>query len=182
MKLLCTLILAAVIASCSNNQNIAMTESDHATFAAGCFWGVESVFMATEGVLSTEVGYTGGNNKFTTYKEVCSGETGHAEAVHITFDPQIVSYAQLLGVFFANHDATQLNRQGPDHGTQYRTAIFAHNDVQRQMALAARNTLDASNELPRPVVTVVEDAVEFIRAEEYHQQYNLKNGISCQTQ
>jgi peptide-methionine (S)-S-oxide reductase len=182
MKLLCSIVFATLIASCSNPPKTAMTDTNHATFAAGCFWGVESVFMATDGVLSTEVGYTGGNNAFTTYKEVCSGETGHAEAVHITFDPQVVSYTRLLDVFYANHDATQVNRQGPDFGTQYRTAIFVHSDEQRQQAIDARAALDDSKILPRPVATVIEDAVEFIRAEDYHQQYNLKNGISCQTQ
>jgi len=159
-----------------------MTESNQATFAAGCFWGVESVFMATEGVLSTEVGYTGGDNARATYREVCSGDTGHAEAVHITFDPKVVSYAQLLDIFFANHDATQVNRQGPDSGTQYRTAIFVHDDGQRQIAVAAKTALDDSNKLPRPVATIIGDAVEFIRAEEYHQQYNLTNGVSCPIQ
>ena len=182
MKLLCTLVFATLITSCSNQQYIAMTESNQATFAAGCFWGVESVFMATEGVLSTEVGYTGGDNTRATYREVCSGDTGHAEAVHITFDPKVVSYAQLLDIFFATHDATQVNRQGPDRGTQYRTAIFVHDDEQRKIAVAAKKALDDSDQLPRPVATIIGDAVEFIRAEEYHQQYNLKNGVSCPTQ
>ena len=102
--------------------------------------------------------------------------------MHITFDPKVVSYAQLLDIFFANHDATQVNRQGPDSGTQYRTAIFVHDDGQRQIAVAAKTALDDSNKLPRPVATIIGDAVEFIRAEEYHQQYNLKNGVSCPIQ
>ncbi|MBC8369117.1 MAG: peptide-methionine (S)-S-oxide reductase MsrA [Planctomycetes bacterium] len=158
------------------------TTSELATFAAGCFWGVESVFMDTNGVLSTEVGYTGGQAENVTYKEVCSGETGHAEAVKIIFDPSVVSYSQLLEVFFNNHDATQLNRQGPDVGTQYRSAIFVHNEAQRQQAQSFITTLDNSKKLPRAVTTVVADAVEFFRAEEYHQQYNLKNGKSCSIQ
>ncbi|MFT7516985.1 MAG: peptide-methionine (S)-S-oxide reductase [Myxococcota bacterium] len=182
MKLLCSLFFAALIASCSTTQNSVMTTTEEATFAAGCFWGVESVFMATEGVLSTEVGYIGGDVATGTYKEVCSGTTGHAEAVHITFDPQVVSYQRLLEIFFSNHDATQLNRQGPDVGTQYRTAIFVHGADQRTLAEQSISALDASQKLPRPVATSIEAAAEFVRAEEYHQQYNLKNNVSCQIQ
>jgi peptide-methionine (S)-S-oxide reductase len=154
-----------------------------ATFAAGCFWGVEEAFAHVPGVISTTVGYTGGTTKNATYKEVCTGKTGHAEAVEVEFDPEKVSYLQLLSVFFQNHNPTTLNRQGPDFGTQYRSAIFYHDANQENDARAAISTLQREKVFPRPIVTQVVPAVEFYRAEEYHQKYLEKQGLrSCHLQ
>jgi peptide-methionine (S)-S-oxide reductase len=147
-----------------------------ATFAAGCFWGVEDAFRQVEGVTKTRVGYTGGFTPAPTYEQVCTDRTGHAEAVEVTYDPDKVGYDELLEVFWKNHDPTQLNRQGPDHGTQYRSAIFVHDDEQRIAALASKARQQAT--LPRPIVTEIGDAPEFHEAEEYHQQYFEKRGIS----
>lgn len=149
-----------------------------ATFAAGCFWGVEEVFRLTPGVTSTMVGYTGGTTENATYKQVCSGQTGHAEAVEVEYDPAKVSYDELLNVFWQNHDPTTLNRQGPDFGTQYRSAIYYHDDAQKQAAEASKAALDQSGRLRRPVVTEITPASAFYRAEEYHQQYIAKGGRS----
>lgn len=149
-----------------------------ATFAAGCFWGVEAAFREVRGVLSTQVGYTGGHLFQPSYKDVCSGRTGHAEAVEVLFDPEKVSYEQLLEVFWANHDPTTRNRQGPDIGHQYRSAIFFHDEDQKRAAVAQKEKLDASGRLFRPVVTEVEPAATFWRAEEYHQQYLEKRGLA----
>jgi peptide-methionine (S)-S-oxide reductase len=152
-----------------------------ATFAAGCFWGVEELFRNTPGVLSTQVGYTGGHTDNPTYKEVCTDRTGHAEAVEIEYDPQRVSYEQLLEIFWANHDPTTLNRQGPDIGTQYRSAIFYHNPEQQAAAIASKRALEQSGRFHRPIVTEILPAGPFYRAEEYHQQYLAKRGLShCQ--
>jgi peptide-methionine (S)-S-oxide reductase len=154
-----------------------------ATFAAGCFWGVEEAFAHVPGVISTTVGYTGGTTKNPTYKEVCTGKTGHAEAVEVEFDPEKVSYLQLLSVFFQNHNPTTLNSQGPDFGTQYRSAIFYHDANQENDARAAISTLQREKIFPRPIVTQVVPAVEFYRAEEYHQKYLEKQGQrSCHLQ
>ncbi len=180
MKLLATIIALATFSTGCTTSNTTMKSVEQATFAAGCFWGVESVFMEVPGVLSTAVGYTGGDDSFTSYKEVCSGTTGHAEAVQLSYDPSQVSYKELLSIFFDCHDPTQLNRQGPDFGTQYRSAIFVHNSSQRQLAQETIVYLNQSANYQQAVVTTVEDAVKFNRAEEYHQQYNLKNGKSCQ--
>ena len=147
-----------------------------ATFAAGCFWGVEDAFRQVEGVTSTRVGYTGGFVANPSYEQVCTDRTGHAEAVEVEFDPAQISYEQLLDVFWREHDPTQLNRQGPDHGSQYRSAIFVHDDDQRIAALASKARAQAT--LPRPVVTDITDAPDFFEAEEYHQQYFSKRGIS----
>lgn len=153
---------------------------ERATFAAGCFWGVEAAFRSVPGVLSTAVGYTGGDLKDPTYEQVCGDDTGHAEAVDVEYDPAHVSYGQLLDVFWASHDPTQLNRQGPDYGSQYRSAIFYHSDAQRAAAQTAKSALDASGKLRRAVVTEIAPACEFWRAEEYHQQYLEKRGMaSC---
>lgn len=149
-----------------------------ATFAAGCFWGVEEVFRLTPGVTSTMVGYTGGTTENATYKQVCSGQTGHAEAVEVEYDPAKVTYDELLNVFWQNHDPTTLNRQGPDFGTQYRSAIYYHDDAQKQAAEASKAALDQSGRLRRPVVTEITPASAFYRAEEYHQQYIAKGGRS----
>jgi peptide-methionine (S)-S-oxide reductase len=147
-----------------------------ATFAAGCFWGVEAAFRRVEGVTSTEVGYTGGQAAEPTYQQVCTGRTGHAEAVRVGFDPARVSYDDLLSVFWACHDPTQLDRQGPDVGTQYRSAIFFHDAAQEEAATRSRDALAASGAHADPVVTEIVPAVEFWRAEEYHQQYLAKRG------
>ncbi|MHC4768810.1 MAG: peptide-methionine (S)-S-oxide reductase MsrA [Planctomycetota bacterium] len=151
-----------------------------ATFAAGCFWGVEEAFRRVEGVVSTAAGYCGGTLENPTYADVCSGSTGHAEAVDVEFDPSKVSYEQLLEVFWAIHDPTQLNRQGPDLGSQYRSAIFHHGPEQEAAARASKETLAVSGRFTRPVVTEITPASTFYRAEEYHQQYIAKGGkASC---
>jgi peptide-methionine (S)-S-oxide reductase len=147
-----------------------------ATFAAGCFWGVEETFRQIEGVTATAVGYTGGQTANPTYEQVCTDRTGHAEAVEVEFDPARVSYDHLLEVFWASHDPTQLNRQGPDYGTQYRSAIFYHTPEQQQAAEASKAKLAASGRLARPIATQIVPAAEFYRAEEYHQQYLEKRG------
>ena len=151
-----------------------------ATFAAGCFWGVEAKFRQVNGVISTRVGYTAGTTDNPDYKAVCTGTTGHAEAIEVTFDPAVISYASLLEVFWRIHNPTTLNRQGPDMGTQYRSAIFYHNDEQREQALASKQALDNSNYYPQPAVTEITAAREFFPAEEYHQCYLEKQGFgSC---
>jgi peptide-methionine (S)-S-oxide reductase len=149
-----------------------------ATFAAGCFWGVEAAFRQVEGVVSTRVGYTGGTVANPSYEQVCSGKTGHAEAVEIEYDPSEVSYGQLLNVFWENHDPTTLNRQGPDVGAQYRSAVFFNNPEQETAARASRDKLQQSGKYKRPIVTEITPASEFYEAEEYHQQYFEKRGVS----
>jgi len=151
-----------------------------ATFAAGCFWGVEDAFRQVNGVLSTTVGYTGGTTKNPSYQEVCTGRTGHAEAVDVEFDPARVSYLELLKVFWASHDPTTLNRQGPDVGTQYRSAVFYHDAAQEAAARDSKEILERQGVFQRPIVTQILPAADFYRAEEYHQQYFEKQGIrSC---
>ncbi len=147
-----------------------------ASFAAGCFWGVEAAFRAVEGVSSTRVGYEGGDTDNPTYEDVCSGRTGHAETVEVDFDPEAVSFETLLGVFWDNHDPTTRDRQGPDVGTQYRSVIFYHDDTQRDAAERSRDELAASGRFPRPIVTQIVPATTFWLAEEYHQQYLEKRG------
>jgi peptide-methionine (S)-S-oxide reductase len=151
-----------------------------ATFAAGCFWGVEQRFAALPGVTSTEVGYTGGTTENPTYKQVCSNSTGHAEAVRLEFDPEQVSYEELLAAFFGMHDPTQWNRQGPDYGSQYRSAVFFHDEAQEKAALEAIEQLTESGVFKRKIVTLVEPAGAWWRAEDYHQKYFEKHaGFSC---
>ena len=151
-----------------------------ATFAAGCFWGVEQRFAALPGVSSTEVGYTGGTTENPTYEQVCSNKTGHAEAVRLEFDPGQVSYEELLAAFFGMHDPTQWNRQGPDFGSQYRSAVFFHDAAQEKAARAAIEHLTESGVFKRKIVTLVEPAGPWWRAEEYHQKYFQKHaGFSC---
>ncbi len=149
-----------------------------ATFAAGCFWGVEANFRKVKGVKYTQVGYTGGNFTDPTYKDVCGGQTGHAEAVEIIFDPAVVTYDKLLELFWTMHDPTALNRQGPDIGSQYRSAIFYHSEEQRNAALASKINLQMSGRYKTGIVTEIVPAGTFYRAEEYHQQYVEKSGRS----
>ncbi len=152
-------------------------KSQKATFAAGCFWSVEEVFRELKGVLKTTVGYTGGKTKNPTYEQVCSDKTGHAEAVEIEFDPTIISYEKLLDIFWECHDPTQMNRQGPDEGTQYRSAIFYHSEEQKKLALASKQKLEKSKKYNTPIVTEIVSASDFYRAEDYHQQYLAKRGM-----
>ena len=151
---------------------------EKATFGAGCFWGVEAAFRRLPGVTSTAVGYAGGATENPTYRQVCSDNTGHAEVVEVEFDPAVVSYEKLLETFWTNHDPTQLNRQGPDVGTQYRSAIFYHSPQQQALALLSAQELEKSGRFRRPIVTKIEPAQTFYRAEEYHQQYLEKRGMS----
>ena len=146
-----------------------------ATFAAGCFWGVEAAFRRIRGVRATSVGYTGGHAPRPTYEQVCDGRTGHAEAVRVEYDPAIVSYEALLDAFWRAHDPTQVNRQGPDIGEQYRSAIFAHGADQERAALASRAA--AAARLSRPVATAIEPAGDYWPAEDYHQQFFEKRGM-----
>ena len=147
-----------------------------ASFAAGCFWGVEARFREVPGVIDAVSGYMGGRTANPTYKQVCTGDTGHAEAVQVTFDDEQVGYEELLDVFFDMHNPTTLNRQGPDFGSQYRSAIFWHNEDQKLAAEAKIAKVDASGAWPDPVVTQVVEAGDFWRAEEYHQRYFEKHG------
>jgi peptide-methionine (S)-S-oxide reductase len=151
---------------------------ERATFAAGCFWGVESAFRQLPGVVATAVGYTGGHTENPTYKEVCSARTGHAEAVTVEFDPAEISYEQLLDLFWDLHDPTQLNRQGPDYGSQYRTAIFTYGPEQEKIAKASKERLGKSGRFRKPVVTEIVPAPMFYMAEDYHQQYFEKRGVA----
>lgn len=154
-----------------------MTEK--ATFAAGCFWGVEEAFRTMTGVVSTMVGYTGGHTENPTYQDVCRDVTGHAEAVLVEYDPALVSYEALLTQFWNNHNPTTLNRQGPDIGSQYRSAIFYHSPEQEALAQAMKVQLAQSGKYNCPIVTEIVPATTFYKAEEYHQQYALKHGRHC---
>jgi peptide-methionine (S)-S-oxide reductase len=149
-----------------------------ASFAAGCFWGVEAAFRQVGGVLETAVGYSGGRTESPTYESVCSGRTGHAETVEVEYDPAKVSYEQLLDVFWENHDPTTLNRQGPDVGEQYRSAIFFQTPEQEAAAIASRENREKSGRYKRPIVTEITPASMFYRAEEYHQGYLEKHGLA----
>lgn len=163
----------------SAEGSIAKTDRtlEKATFAAGCFWGVEAEFRKPKGVLSTRVGYTGGHFKHPTYEDVCSGKTGHAEAVEVTYDSSQISYEQLLDEFWSIHDPTAFNRQGPDIGAQYRSAIFYHTPQQQKSALVSKQRLEKSRKFKKPIVTEITPASEFYPAEEYHQRYYEKHGI-----
>ncbi len=153
---------------------------EKATFAAGCFWGIEASFRKVKGVVSTRVGYAGGTTINPSYEQVSSGRTGHTESVEIVFDPAVVSYRELLDVFWSIHDPTQLNRQGPDIGTNYRSAIFSHSEEQRKMAIESRDRLQASGRFGgRKIVTEIVPAPTFYPAEDYHQQYFEKHGRTC---
>jgi len=148
--------------------------SERATFGAGCFWGVEHVFRTVPGVIDVVVGYAGGFTPDPTYPEVCTGTTGHAEVAQVTFDPDVVTYEQLLEVFWAMHDPTQVERQGPDHGSQYRSLILAHASSQRAAAEASRSK--AQGRFQRPIATEVREAGAFYPAEDHHQEYYAKTG------
>jgi peptide-methionine (S)-S-oxide reductase len=169
------LILAVFVAGENNKTDIIM---EKATFGAGCFWGVEDLFLQVEGVAKTTVGYLGGHLENPTYKQVCSENTGHAEVVQIVYDPTKVSYDQLLDLFWKMHNPTTLNRQGPDIGTQYRSAIFYHSEEQKAQAQVSKKQLQSSSRYNLPIVTEITKASVFYPAEEYHQEYLKKNGLS----
>lgn len=154
-----------------------MTET--ATFAAGCFWGVEDAFQDVPGVISTRVGYCGGRLDNPTYHDVCTGNSGHAEAVEVTFDPQQISYTDLLELFWDCHDPTQVNRQGPDFGEQYRSVIFYHSENQQREACESRDELERKNTFRRTIATQIVPAAVFWEAEAYHQKYHSKNSGGC---
>jgi len=149
-----------------------------ATFGAGCFWHVEDLLRKTRGVTSTQVGYIGGKLANPTYDEVCTDATGHAEAVQVEYDPSEISYDDLLKVFWNNHDPTSLNRQGPDVGNQYRSAIFFHDEEQKKIAQKSKEELEKSGRFQKPIVTEIVPAPKFYKAEEYHQKYFQKHGLS----
>jgi peptide-methionine (S)-S-oxide reductase len=151
-----------------------------ATFGAGCFWGVEATFRQLDGVTGTTVGFAGGTTESPSYKQVCHEKTHHAEVVQVEFDPERISYADLLKVFWESHDPTQVNRQGPDLGDQYRTVVFYHSPEQEAAATASKDALDKSGRYSRPIATSIEPAPRFWPAEDYHQQYLEKRGLaSC---
>ena len=152
--------------------------TEKATFGAGCFWGVEATFRSVPGMIDAAVGYAGGKTENPTYEDVCSHTTGHAEVVQVEFDPAVVSYDQLLDIFWANHNPTTLNRQGPDVGDQYRSVIFYHSPEQQAAAEASKAQLDKSGRFKNPIVTFIQPAPPFYRAEEYHQRYLEKRGLS----
>lgn len=154
------------------------SQTQIAMFGAGCFWGVEEVFRGIPGVLDTKVGYAGGNTADPVYDEVCTGKTGHAEAVQVTYDPAQIAYRQLLEAFWGNHNPTSVNRQGPDVGTQYRSVIFYFDDAQKVEAEASRAALAASGKWKQPIATEILPAAPFYEAEEYHQRYLAKRGMS----
>lgn len=149
-----------------------------ATFGAGCFWGVEATFRNIDGVLATEVGYSGGTTVDPTYTDVCADRTGHAEVVSVDYDPEQISYEKLLDVFWDSHDPTTRNQQGPDIGTQYRSVVFTHNEQQEKAARAAKERLESSGRYANLIVTEIVPAATFYRAEEYHQRYLEKQGLA----
>lgn len=149
-----------------------------ATFGAGCFWGVEELFRTQKGVEKTSVGYMGGTTDKPTYKEVCTGTTNHAEVVQIHFNPDEISYEELVILFFESHDPTQLNRQGPDHGTQYRSVIFYEDEQQKETAVQVKDQLDNAGQFSKPIVTIVEEVKSYWPAEDYHQKYLLRRGLT----
>ncbi len=165
-----------------DNGNIWVLKMERATFGAGCFWGVEAAFSELKGVKSTVVGFMGGTLENPSYKDVCTDKTGHAEVVQIEFNPEEISYDKLLEVFWDIHDPTTLNRQGPDVGTQYRSVIFYHTEEQKSKAMASKEKLQRSRLYKSEIVTEITPAAKFFRAEEYHQRYHEKHGISsCRT-
>ena len=181
--------LGTALAGCTNNTNSQFEQvktmdeqpkagSEIATFGTGCFWCTEAVFQSLKGVYKVESGYSGGKTVNPTYKEVCEGTTGHAEVVQITYDPKVISFAQLMEVFFKTHDPTTLNRQGADVGTQYRSAVFYHNEEQRKFAEEIKAKLNAEKAYDSPIVTEVTAFTKFYKAEDYHQDYYNLNGQS----
>jgi len=181
-----TILLSALLAgvSCgvrsseydtSISKTTTMTQLDTATFGAGCFWCVEAMFESLKGVKSAVSGYSGGHVDNPTYKEVCDGTTGHAEVIQVQFDPAVISYEELLEAFFLSHDPTQLNRQGADVGTQYRSAIFFHDAEQERLAVAYKDKLNRSGSFPKPIVTEISAMTRFYVAEDYHQEYFANN-------
>ena len=158
-----------------------MANLQQAAFGAGCFWHVEEIFRHLNGVSMTEVGFMGGEVKNPSYEKVCTDSTGHAEAVHMTYDPNVIRYEKLLETFWMGHDPTQLNRQGPDVGKQYRSVIFYYDDEQKRIAEVSMNDMSASGKFGGPIMTEIVPATEFYKAEEYHQQYFEKTGRTCKT-
>lgn len=181
LQFLFNCLLITGVLTMTPNSLSANTKYEKATFAAGCFWGVEAAFTELEGVVSTRVGYAGGRFENPSYEDVCSDKTGHAEAVEITYDPKKVSYGKLLDIFWKIHDPTTPNRQGPDIGSQYRSAIFYHSPEQDKVARLSKNKLEESAKFKKPIVTEIVSAGEFYPAEEYHQSYYRKRGLkpSC---
>ncbi|MCU0596285.1 MAG: peptide-methionine (S)-S-oxide reductase MsrA [Desulfobacterota bacterium] len=171
------MMIATAASADSTKGNVSEQKYEKATFAGGCFWCMEPPFDKLDGVISTISGYTGGAEKNPTYEQVSSGKTGHLEAIQVTYDPAKVSYAQLLDIFWRNIDPTQNNGQFVDMGAQYRTAIFYHNEEQRRLALESRNRLQDSRKFGKPIVTEIRPATEFYPAEDYHQDYYMKNPI-----
>ncbi len=151
---------------------------EKAMFGAGWFWGVEATFRQVPGVQDVAVGYAGGHMDNPSYEDVCTGKTGHAEVIEVTFDPEVVSYEALLGVFWKCHDPTTLNRQGPDIGTQYRSAIYFYSDAQRKTAEQSKSAMDDAGTFRRPIATEITAAATFYRGEEYHQRYLEKRGLA----
>ncbi len=172
----------SILANTKSEKNINMDELEKITFGSGCFWCVEAVFQDLKGVVKVESGYSNGKTKNPTYKEVCSGLTGHAEVCQITYDPKIISFDELLEVFWKTHDPTTLNRQGADAGTQYRSGVFYHNESQREMAQKWKDKLNAEHVFPNPIVTEITPVGTFYVAEDYHQNYYKQNGYEpyCQ--
>lgn len=168
-------MVAAAEGASMNETNPAPASREFATFGGGCFWCVEAVFEKLPGVLSVTSGYQGGKTAKPTYEQVCRGDTGHAEVVRVEFDPSVIRYGELLDVFWKAHDPTQLNRQGADVGTQYRSVIFFHSEEQRKAAEASKAALDASGAYSRPVVTQIAPAEDFYAAEAYHQDFFRRN-------
>jgi peptide-methionine (S)-S-oxide reductase len=171
-------IQTALVARAAIPFDHADMTTEKATFGAGCFWGVEETFRNLNGVTSTAVGYAGGTKENPTYEDVCTDETGHAEAVQVEFDPAQIGYEELLDVFWSNHNPTTMNRQGPDVGSQYRSVIFYHSPEQKTAAEASKTKLEKSGRFPRPIVTQIEPVPKFWRGEEYHQLYLAKRGQS----
>jgi peptide-methionine (S)-S-oxide reductase len=171
-------VAAAPVANASLEKKNPPVVTKLATFGAGCFWGVEDIFRNTPGVVNTAVGYMGGSLANPTYENVCSDSTGHAEVVQVQYDPSVVTYDQLLEVFWRCHNPTLVNRQGPDVGTQYRSAIFVQGEAERQAAEASKARLDASGKHAKPIATSIEVGQVFWKAEDYHQQYLEKRGLS----
>ncbi len=176
LKLNCTLLLVLCMLSATGCFARGNKKMEQATFGAGCFWGVEDAFMKLPGVVSTAVGYSGGKTENPTYKEVCTDTTGHAEVLHLDFDPNVTNYETLLNFFFKIHDPTTLNRQGPDYGSQYRSVVFYHNEKQKELAEAKKAELNKAGKFTRPIVTQIAPFAKFYRAEEYHQKYFQKHG------